>query len=104
MQFIPVSVMMYSPNYWDEQDGIGNRHYMFILKDCVSSETPNGFFNEFLDDSLMKHRKVFDALGSRMSVKVVGEQLSGVGFSSTIRNDVIVKVKGNTERILKIKF
>lgn len=103
-QFIPVSVMMYSPNYWDGQNGIGNRHYFFMLKNCVNPENPRGFFNEYLKSSLEKHKKVFEALGNRMSVQETEDQLSGVGFSSTRSNHVIVKVKGNTERILKVVF
>ena len=103
-QFVPVSVVCFSPNYWDEQNGIGNKHVFFMLKDCINPEVPNGFFNEFLKEDLMKHKRVFEALGSKMRVADTNDQLSGIGFCLTKRHDLIVKVKGNIERMFKIKF
>lgn len=104
-QFIPVSAIMYSPNWWDNQKGIGNQHVFFMLDGCVNNEQPNSFFNEYLKQELyQKHRKVLEALGSKLPVAASDDQLSGVGFCMTKRAEVVVKVKGSAERILKIKF
>lgn len=103
-EFHPVSVMMHSPNYWDEQQGIGNKHYFFMLKGCVNESTPNGFFNEFLNNNLLEHKRVFEALGSKMKVQDTEDQLSGLGFSSTKRNSIVLKLEGAVNRVVKVLF
>lgn len=98
-----VSMMMLSPNCWDDKQ-YGNKHYFFMLEDCQAEEEPRGFFNEFLGGELIEHRKVFEVLGSKMSVEESDNQLSGLGFSSTIRDVVLCKVEGTFNRVVRIKF
>ena len=100
--FVKVKQMMLSPNYWNGK--IGNKHYMFMLDGCVSDEAPRPFFNEFLGSELDKHRKVLEILGTKVKVKDSKSQLSGLGFSETQKNSMIVRVTGNFARTLKVLF
>jgi hypothetical protein len=103
-QFHPVSIFMFSPNYWDDKTGIGNKHYFFMINNCTNSDRPNGFFNEFLREDLIQHKRVFEALGSKMRVDTNENQLSGLGFSSTQRNSLVCKIEGHASRMIKITF
>ncbi len=97
------SIVLNSPNYWDNKTN-GNKHYFFMLEGCKNPSTPNGFFNEYLKEELLENKRVFAALGSKMSVKESETQLSGLGFSSTKRAELVCKVEGKFTRVLKIKF
>lgn len=101
-RFQKVSMIMHSPNYWESK--IGNRHTFFILDGARNDSKARGFFNEFLNEEVSKHRKVFEVLGSKLEISPNDRQLSGVGFSSTQRNSVICRVEGKFERLLKINF
>lgn len=102
-KFHKVNMVMFSPNHWDGEQ-TGNKHYMFMLDKCVNPNNARGLYNEFLNQSLNNHRKVFEVLGSQLKVQASDNQLSGLGFSSTQRNELIVRVKGTFNRLLAIQF
>lgn len=101
--FQKVSMVMHSPNHWDGNE-TGNKHYFFMIEDCKNDSPVRGFFNEFLKEDLREHRKVFEVLGSKMKIEKSDNQLSGLGFSSTIRNSFLCRVGGSFTRIIKINF
>lgn len=90
---VPVNTLLASPNHWDGQ-GVGNKHWFFILKGCLNPEPVRGIYNEFLKGELEPHRKVFEVLGAKTKCPVVPQQLSGIGFSSTRADEATVVVKG----------
>jgi hypothetical protein len=102
-KFQTVSMVMNSPNHWDGNE-TGNKHWFFILEGCNSGQSARGFFNEFLKDELTEHRKVFEVLGSKLRAEASDEQLSGLGFSSTVRNHAHFRVSGTFNRTLKVRF
>ena len=100
--FYRVNLITLSPNYWNKN--IGHKHYFFFLECCKPDKAVRGFFNEYLTDNLNKYKRLFELLGSRMKVEPVDGQLSGLGFAATKRGDLVVRVKGSFNRMLKIKF
>lgn len=91
-EFHQVSMMTLSPNHWYGEQG--NKHYMFMLKGCLNPEKTRGIYNEFLRDELTPNRKVFEVLGNRSLCEYSEDQLAGLGFSSTKRDTLQVKVDG----------
>ena len=91
--FHRATVVMQSPNHWDGH-GLGNRHTFFMLDGCQNDGTARGFYNEFLRADLDPHRKVLEMVGAKMRTDESAAQLSGLGFSSTQRNNVVVRVNG----------
>ena len=103
--FVPVTIMMLSPNFWEDTgSGIGNKHYFFMLEGCQNDGSARGFFNEFLKPELDHHRKVIEMVGSRMKTDETDRQLSGLGFSSTQRNSLTCRITGSFTRNITITF
>jgi len=92
-KLIPVTSIMYSPNYWDENK-VGNKHVFFMLKDCINPEEIRGLYNEHIHDKYRPLRKSIDMLAELAKCKPTDNQISGLGFSSTLPMELTVVVRG----------
>lgn len=103
-QFVKVSTVTLSPNYWGD-NAVGNRHTFFVLDGCKSDEDMRGIFNEFLHPRLEPHRKVFEVIGDKTKCQPTEGQLAGLGFSSTKKDSLIIRVRtGQSQRTYNIKI
>lgn len=104
-EFHKVNLVCLSPNYWGS-DNVGNKHYFFMLENCKNPEEVRGFYNEMLKPELLKHKQVMEVLGSKCMIESIENQLAGLGFNSTVREELIVKIEDNSKKskLLKIKF
>lgn len=101
-QYIPVDAVTLSPNYWGT-NAVGNKHTFFILRGALSEEATRGIYNEFLHPRLAPHRRVFEVIGDRTKCAPTAGQLSGLGFSSTRRTDILVRVQqGKKQRLFQL--
>ncbi len=92
-QFVKVSAVTRSPNYWGD-NAVGNRHTFFVLDGCECDETMRGFYGEFLHPRLEPHRKVFEVIGDKTKCAPTPGGIAGLGFSSTKRDSVLIRVRG----------
>ena len=75
-----------------------------MLDKCKTNTSVRGFHNENLISELLQHRKVMEVLGIQSMIEPTDKQLSGIGFNSTVRDELIIKCSGSFKRMLKIKF
>ena len=100
-RWVNVKTVTLSPNHWGQPTG--NKHWFFMLEGCVSDEDTRPFYNEFLCDKLTENRKVMEILAGKITVAdAEGAELSGLGFSETIRNHFYVEVEGAFKRVIKV--
>lgn len=99
--FAPINMIMNSPNHWENSGNVGNGHTFIMLKGCSCPTRVRGFYNEFLNPELNKHRKVFEILASHMKAEPIPDGLSGIGFTRTDNATALIK-RGN--RVLKVGF
>lgn len=100
--FVEVSAICLSPNYWGNNK-VGAKHYFFMLKDCKNPDAVRGYFNEYLKDELTKnHKRVFEVLASKALTPYNDNQMSGLGFIATSRNSLMVRV--DSGKIYKVNI
>lgn len=102
-EFHKVKLVCLSPNHWGESV-VGAKHYFFMLNECKCDGEIRGFHIENLLPDLAQHRKVLEVLGNTTSIPQSDRQLSGLGFNSTVRDELVVRLQGSFKRVIKIKF
>jgi hypothetical protein len=101
-QFVKVTAVTLSPNYWGD-NAVGNKHTFFVLEGAHNDESTRGFYNEFLHPRLEQHRKVFEVIGEKTKCQPTEGQLSGIGFSSTKKESFIVRAyQGKKQRVFNV--
>lgn len=102
-EFHTVNLVCLSPNHWGDNE-TGNKHYFFMLDKCKTDSAIRSFHSENLEPELSQHRKVLEILGAVNMLEPTDKQLSGVGFNATVKDEVILRLKGNFQRVVKVKF
>lgn len=97
--FIPVSLVLHSPNHWTDE--VGNQHCFLISPNVKVEEDMRGFYNEYLNNDLKSHRKAFEIIGNKLTIppSTDSNQLSGLGFSSTNRAEFHVRMDGQVFKV-----
>jgi hypothetical protein len=101
--FHKVNLVCLSPNHWNTNN-VGNKHYFFMLDKAKSPISIRSFHNENLLPELATHRKVLEVLGTQTMINSTDKQLSGLGFNSTVKDEVILKLQGTHKRVIKVQF
>jgi len=102
-KFHKVNLVCLSPNHWGANE-VGNKHFLFMLEKCKSPNPIRSFHCENLIPVLAEERKVLEPYGAVTLIESTPNQLSGLGFNATVRDELVVKLQGSHKRIVKILF
>lgn len=102
-RFHKVNLMCLSPNHWGDNK-VGNKYYLFMLEGAQSNKLIRSFHNENLKSDLVTHRKVMEVLANTTMIESAPKELSGLGFNATVRDELILRLKGSHKRVIKVKF
>lgn len=90
--FQRINAIIDSPNFWGKNN-TGNRHTVFVIDKCKTSEPIRGMFNEFIkDEILVNHKRVLEAMGGMTKIEPEDKQLAGIGFSESRDMDLVVRI------------
>lgn len=103
-EFHEVNLICLSPNQWEAGKETGNKHYFFMMNKCKCPDKLRSFHMENLKPELAKHRKVLEVLANQSLIESTDKQLSGLGFDATVRDSIILKLKGSHNRVVKVNF
>jgi len=103
-EFQEVNLICLSPNQWEAGKETGNKHYFFMMNKCKCPNKLRSFHMENLKPELAKHRKVLEVLADQSLIDSTDGQLSGLGFDATVRDSIILKLKGSHNRVVKVNF
>ena len=93
-ELIKVDSIMYSPNYWGNNE-VGNKHTFFMLEGCKNPDKIRGLYNEHLSPEYREIRKSIDLLAPMLMCEPSDNQISGIGISSTKKDEFTFVVRGN---------
>jgi phosphoribosylformylglycinamidine (FGAM) synthase PurS component len=102
-QFHKVNLVCESPNHWGDNK-IGTKEYFFMLQDCKSDKPMRTYHIDQLNPELLSERRALELLGQYMTIEPAEKQLAGLGFNSTVKAELIVKLKGSHQRVIKIQL
>ncbi len=103
-EFHKVNLICLSPNHWET--AIGNKYYFFMLENCRTTDSIKSFHNEHLIPELLQFKHMTNAISAITMIEPSGaEQLSGLGFNATLRNELLLRItSGTLKRVVKILF
>lgn len=101
--FHKVNLVSLSPNHWGENE-IGNKYYFFFLEGAQAQTSIRSFHNENLKGDLIVHRKVMEVLANTTMIDSATNELTGLGFNSTVKDELVLRLTGSHKRVIKVKF